>query len=147
MCLKSICDDVLNDEDLKANIDEKTGAVVTHCNQAVDRICKGMGYNDFHGGSGPYLANKIVDIMDKNWIVIDGKTACELAVQGILIVAGKKDYPNGHVSVVYPNGRMSYSASWRKMVPDMANIGYTSGIMPCSRCFKQEPLYYKRVLT
>jgi len=48
---------------------------------------------------------------------------------------------HGHVSVVYP-APMQRSGSWNKMVPMLANIGKTNGLMRTSQAFPVEPDYF-----
>ncbi|HEY9600273.1 MAG TPA: hypothetical protein V6C85_01590 [Allocoleopsis sp.] len=45
-------------------------------------------------------ANNQVDYMEKNWRKVSMEEAKELADRGIFVVAGRKDWPHGHVTIV-----------------------------------------------
>lgn len=45
-------------------------------------------------------ANHQVDYMEKNWKKVSMEEAKELAEQGFFVVAGRKDRPHGHVTIV-----------------------------------------------
>jgi len=52
-----------------------------------------------------------------------------------------KRLAHGHVAVVYP-APVQRSGSWNKMVPMLANIGKTNGLMRTSQAFPVEPDYF-----
>lgn len=129
--LRQLCEAVLEDP----RYQPKYG--ITHCNEAVAEIAYGLGY----GGLSGLMANSIVTLMDIHWQKVDGKRAAELASQDVLVVAGHKDTPHGHVAVVYP-APMQRSGSWGKDVPLLCNVGKRNAIMRASQAFRTEPVYY-----
>lgn len=129
--LRQLCEAVLDDD----RYQPKNG--VTHCNQAVAQIAYGMG----HGGLTGLLANSIITLMGIHWREVDGAEAARLAAQDVLVVAGQKEQPHGHVAVVFPDP-MQKSGSWGKDVPMLANVGKINGVMRASQAFKTEPTYF-----
>lgn len=61
------------------------------------------------GSALPSLnANQLVDYFNEaknGWTVVDETRAQTLADAGNLVIAGKRDSPNGHLVVVYPGGK------------------------------------------
>lgn len=97
----------------------------TFCNFSVNHVAQRMGYDGFDAGSGPLLANGMVDLMKlktADWMPIDPTTAQGYANSGSLVVAGFKDKPHGHVCIVRP-GLMQTSAKWKMNVPRVLNMG------------------------
>lgn len=120
---------------------------VTYCNFFVSGVCVGMGYKGFtYGGtSTPMIANKMVDFMEdpKNgWLKVSSEVAQSHANAGVLVIAGKKEDPHGHVCVVRP-GEPQMSGNWKKKAPRVANVGRTVFINNnCAWAFHEEPNFY-----
>jgi len=131
--LRRACDEVLELPQLRPEFNDKGNLVRTWCNVGVHEICSRMGINDFSDekGKGAICANAIVEwcVGDGSWMEVktkDGKPdheeANRLACNGVVVIAGKKQFPHGHVAVVYPGG-MVKSGGWGAWVPRVANIG------------------------
>jgi hypothetical protein len=77
-----------------------------NCSGAVRLIAKEMGFN-----LPPELgANGLIDYFENasnGWLVVNETDAQTAADNGRLVIAGKKDNPNGHVVVVMPGGKIS----------------------------------------
>ena len=158
MCLKDFCDEAI--KKFPPEIDPKTGAVLkTFCNFAVDYVAQRMGYKGFNYNGAPYMADRICSVLLADWLELDGEQAHRLAASGVLCIAAQssaeiraaairlnkpalKDARHGHIAVVYPAPRMVQSASWRKEVPLLANVGRKNGILGASQCFPAEPKYF-----
>lgn len=109
----------------------------THCNQAVAGICDKYGYPKFR----LLLANEMIDLMRSGpeWAPVSIEEAQNLANQGKLVVAGRKDEPHGHVAVVRP-GVPDYSPKWGCLTPKVVNIGAENFIdKSLSWIFREKP--------
>ncbi len=70
-----------------------------NCSGSVREAAKKLGIDLSVQTAGPQ-ANNQVDYMEKNWRKVSAQEAKELAEQGVFVVAGRKNYPHGHVAVV-----------------------------------------------
>lgn len=158
MCLKDFCDEAIKKYPPKIN--PKTGEVeATYCNFAADFIARRLGYTGFGYNGAPYMADRICSVLLSDWLAVDGEQAHRLASAGVLCIAAMSsaeiravasrlnkpalaNASHGHIAVVYPAPRMVQSASWRKDVPLLANVGRTNGVLGASQCFPAEPKYY-----
>lgn len=97
------------------------GSITTFCNQAIQYVCNSFGYSEFHGMS----ANEMISYMENyahGWITQDEPNAQQRANQGVIVIAGHKKDPHGHVCLVVP-GILEKSASFGRAVPKVLNIG------------------------
>lgn len=140
--LKTLCDQVVSDPSLES----KEGK--TFCNIGVDKICSHFGYYFRDKQDDPntvWLADQIYDWMMENWKKVDDETACNLANDGLIVIAAHRDIPHGHVTVLYP-GLPVWSSKWCKECPAVVNIGMPEGkrneICGANWAFKDEPLYF-----
>lgn len=158
MCLKDFCDEAI--KKFPPKLDSDGNAIETYCNMALDFIARRMAYNGFHNANGAaLLADNICSVLLRDWLAIDGEQAHRLAGSGVLCIAAMssadiraaaenlnkpalKNARHGHIAVVYPAPRMVQSASWRKEVPLLANVGRKNGVYGASQCFPAEPKYY-----
>ncbi len=116
----------------------------TYCNIAVRRISQQMGCDVFPLGM---LANDMWTLMHNSsaFVAVDTQQAGIRANNVQLVIAAKQFAGHGHVAVVYPSPEMYYSASWKKEVPFLANVGKDNGILPASKVFpvaQGEPDYF-----
>ena len=147
------CGKIVNDPDLLPyhRIENGKGILVTHCNIAVHRICRGMDYHNLEDK----LANDIRDYCAKNWITPHGEhkdkmlSAYNAGLLGDLAILAYSDKPHGHVVVVAPRKPMLYSGKWGLYVPQVANVGGfrkdgtpNCGIMGASYAFHEIPEVY-----
>jgi hypothetical protein len=95
---------------------------VTHCNQFINYVCSGLGYEDFTG----MLANEMVKFMSdpKNgWISVSDDVAQAHANSGVIVIAGwSNPEGHGHVALVLP-GILEKSHSFGRAVPKIVNVG------------------------
>jgi hypothetical protein len=85
---------------LKGYCQEASKLHPTNCSGAVKYVARMMGY------PLPDLqANQLIDHIKKaGWEEVDERRAQNFADSNRLVIAGKKDVPNGHVVVVLPGG-------------------------------------------
>lgn len=115
-------------------------AGMTFCNLAVNTVCSKLGYQAFEG----LFANEIVDIMEHSdkWITIPIGMAQTLANKGMVVIAGEKKFPHGHI-VVIRAGNEEYSQKWNIHVPKCMNIGENNFIdKGVNWAFKDMPKFY-----
>ena len=127
------------------------GFLTTFCNEAVNLICRRVGYLGFDLSTEqePFkakLANDMIDIMSINptaWRHLPNSEAAQnLANTGALVIAGQKEDHHGHVCVVVP-GSIEYSGTWKTTAPKVVNIGKDVFIgKKCSFAFQQPPSYF-----
>ena len=127
------------------------GILYTYCNEAVNFICKFMGYHRFDrqlvtGGDEALLANQMFDIMseeDGQWLTVFADVAQYHANCGILVIAGMKNATgHGHVCIVRP-GLLQHSGKWRGPAPRVMNVGKDVFIdKKASYAFREEPKYF-----
>lgn len=139
--LRAECDAAMTDPDYQPNTPTPG---TTHCNQAVRRIARAMGCEDFPAGM---LANDQLALVASGgaWRPVSAETAQRHAYWGGLAVAAKEYHPHGHIAVVYPQEFPVFSPSWAKAVPWVANVGKANGVMGTSKAFPVadgEPTYY-----
>jgi len=99
------------------------GELVTHCNQFIQYVCNGFGYDALNG----MTANDMIKFMDSyehGWISPTGDDVVQThANSGVIVIAG---YVNptghGHVCLVIP-GILEYSSSFGRSVPKVVNVG------------------------
>lgn len=92
---------------------------ITYCNAYVNEVCESYGYKGFLG----MLANDMIDLMSKDpaWTPVAMEKCQAMANEGVLLVAGVKQNPHGHVVVLCP-GKEKTSGRWGR-VPSCANVG------------------------
>jgi hypothetical protein len=128
------------------------GIITTYCNEAVNLICKRLGYFgfDLSRESAPFrakLANDIIDIMDISptiWRRLPNSGAAQnIANAGALTIACEKTPDDhGHVCVVIP-GAAEYSGTWKTLSPKVMNVGKDIFIgKKASWAFQQPPSYF-----
>lgn len=95
------------------------GGDLTHCNAYVNEVCQLYGFNDFDG----LLANEMIDAMEvsASWSKVTIDQCQNMANMGILVIAGLKALPHGHVNVICP-GKEKASGRWGN-VPSCSNVG------------------------
>lgn len=129
------CQKIVNDPEMLP------AGTVTHCNQAVNRICTGMDYDQFHDK----MANEIIAHCRKYWIKPLGiakdqmEVAHKSAQVGDLALLGLEDAPHGHVAICAPGGPMVYSGKWGMYVPRVANVGKSNAFMGANYAFDKIP--------
>lgn len=115
--------------------------VETHCNAAVAFIAVKMGCMELTGR----LANDMCDYFTARpdtWSPLPIEKAQELANQGSLVIAARKDDPHGHVCVCMP-GIAKTSGKWNCRAPAVVNIGREVFIgKGLNYAFKDIPLLY-----
>lgn len=113
---------------------------VTFCNVATSFIACAAGYDHFRG----LCANDIIDKMNKNpdFAKVTPNNGQKLANDGLLVIAGRKDDPHGHVAVVLPGSELVYSDKWKSDCPTLANVGKTNGVFGANWAFAEPPDYY-----
>lgn len=99
------------------------GILVTHCNQFIQYICNGLGYDGFNGKN----ANDMISFMNdptSGWISpADERVVQAHANNGVIVLAGWSNIKgHGHVCLVLP-GILEQSNSAGKSVPKVANVG------------------------
>lgn len=127
------------------------GAVLTtFCNEAVNYICRKMGYLGFDKPHSPHsydaiLANDIIKAMmnGPDWKEVDAAEAQDFANQGALVIAGLSNPGgHGHVCVVRP-GCAEWSGSWQALSPKVMNVGKDCFIdKKASFAFRTPPKYF-----
>lgn len=94
----------------------------TFCNQFIQYIASGYGYDDFDGMN----ANEMFDFMGKpenGWVVVDDAVAQAHANSGVLVLAAHAVRgAHGHVCLILP-GVLEKSSSWARSVPKCTNVG------------------------
>ncbi len=113
---------------------------LTHCNEAVHYIASKLGFGGFVG----MLANNMIDLMnrDPHFQPIPMAEAQTFANLGMLVIAGEKAMPHGHVCVVRP-GNMAMSGNWKVLVPKIINVGQRNFIDKIiSWAFRSEPKFW-----
>ena len=134
--LITICEEIVADPQLRPR---KVGEIITtYCNVAVRRIAVEMGYTGF---ASSMTANDMIAHMRQHWLRTTAEDARTQACAGKLAIAAQTGTQHGHVAVIYPDV-MGYSESWKKLVPMIANVGKTNGILRTSQAFMTEPDYY-----
>lgn len=140
----------LGDGRFAPKFSKEMGRLITHCNEAVNYICKKFGYLEFDKENtldplDAKLANQQHDIMETSdrWIIVEMPQAQQLANDGCLVVASTKN-PNGpgHVVVLRP-GISQFSSSWKSDAPKCVNVGGSVFIdKKLSFAFRNEPKYF-----
>lgn len=121
---------------------------VTFCNIGFVRILMELNSQNLHyfvddRTKKPFLANSIVEILDKNFETIDINTLLKnIIFSNTIYVAGIKGEKHGHVAVVYPMYSFVYSQKFKTTVPLVANIGKINGIMGLNYAFSEMPKIY-----
>lgn len=94
----------------------------TFCNQFIQYICNGYGYDLFNGMN----ANQMHEFMNNpqnGWISVGEDVAQAHANIGVIVLASRANADgHGHVCLILP-GILEKSGSWGKPVPKCANIG------------------------
>lgn len=114
----------------------------TFCNIALRRIAEGMGCRDLDTGM---TANEMVSFFEGAWQRAPAEMAQTHAWRGGLAVAAKRYPIHGHVAVIYPVEHCAHSGSWKAVVPVVANVGKTNGILSASSAFpvkEGQPAYF-----
>lgn len=107
--------------DFEPIIDAQGNVVKTFCNYFIQYVCNGFGYTEFQYK----MANEIIDFISEpknGWIKVDDGVAQAHANNGVLVIAGHKMTPHGHVCLIIP-GVLEKSYSYQKSVPKCVNIG------------------------
>lgn len=142
MTLKDYCDYIISAPEFKKRDITGDGKDETFCNRAVRYVSVKMGCMDF---SPEDSANSMVDVMADKWRKATAEEAIFHARNGGLAVAGKKYSSHGHVAVIFPDFG-SYSGSWKKVVPMVANVGQSpNAVKKTSEVFpvkEGEPEYF-----
>lgn len=112
----------LKDGMFEPQLDSFGNILVTYCNQAMQLICNGMGYDRFHGLN----ANEMTKFMSdpaNGWISVDDAVAQSHANNGVIVIAARQ-FPgaHGHVCIIVP-GILEKSLSWGRAVPKCMNVG------------------------
>jgi hypothetical protein len=132
--LKQACDDVLTDPELAPKTVK--GKLVTHCNQAAERVALAMGCSDLCAMD----ADEQYAVMNGggDWRKVCGSEATIHALDGGLAFAAMTDAQleetHGHIAAVYPEG-MQASGSLGYDVPLVANVGKSVGVMRSTGAF------------
>ncbi len=135
------------DEAMKRFIPKKdaSGAVVeTYCNFGTNHVLKAFGFKDFVG----LVANEIVNRLETHpyFGKVDAEAAQRLALDGQVVIAGRKAEGHGHVALVYPKkDPMPISGKWKKPVPWIGNVGKRNEVFGANFAFGEEPCYYALV--
>lgn len=115
---------------------------LTFCNLAAHWFAEHYG---FHGLKGKLANDQFTTLSGSNeWEKIDTPEAIKQAKTGALVFAVKQYDEHGHIATCY-TGAESYSGTWAKRIPMIANVGKNNGIMPCSQGFPVrdgEPYYF-----
>jgi hypothetical protein len=113
------------DRDLQPTPDGRT-----FCNIASERIAAAMGYI-FPPG---LLANDMIAHIAASWPEDTLDRAHQHALKGGLAFVTLLDHPHGHLCSIAPQPG-EYSSTWVAVVPLVANVGRTNGIMRVSGAF------------
>lgn len=138
LCLELVTDPALVSRDITGD-----GHPETFCNRAAQRAANAYGCHDLDG----MRANQMVATLQASlgdWRRENGERAALHAQRGGLAFAAKAYEPNGHIALVAPEP-CKLSGSWGKLVPVVANVGKTNGIMKTSQAFSVadgEPEYF-----
>lgn len=150
--LKKACDEVLADKSLRHITDPNTGRItVTYCNFGVYSILQKMHINLFYRSdlNRRFLAAEMYQFCDRfpnRFPKVNDKVAKAMADYGLVVLAatmGKKGIKDEHVAIVYPNAPMVSSGKWKKLCPQVANIGKKNEVMGTNWAFgKYMPDYF-----
>lgn len=116
---------------------------VTHCNEALHRICL-LAFE--YGGFKGLTANRIADKVEKDveWTEI-GPNEAHLSAEGgrLAIASWRNPDPkrSGHCAVVHP-GAMTFSGKWAAFVPLVCNVGSKNAVMGANWAFHKRPRYF-----
>jgi hypothetical protein len=98
------------------------GSWTTHCNQFINFVLNGMGYDLMTGMN----ANQMILFMStpKNgWISVSDDIAQQHANCGVIVIAGNAHLGgHGHVNLIIP-GILEKSGEYGKAVPKCVNVG------------------------
>lgn len=140
--LMDICRDVCARYPPK--IDAQGNVLETYCNWGLRDVALMMGCPDLHDKT----ANQILAFAIANpakYVRDTPRRATQHALKGgFAFAAAAEASGHGHVATVLPLP-LSYSASLKKDVPMLANVGHHNGFLPQSMCFlisHDEPLYF-----
>lgn len=118
------------------------GTVIeTYCNFGVNHVLKAFNFKGFTS----LMANEMVKRMESSpdFAVVDGDAAQRLALDGQVVIAGRRADPHGHVATVYPKKEaLPYSGKWKKEVPWVGNVGKRNEVCGANFAFSEEPRYY-----
>lgn len=148
--LKYWCDKVGNDPEMLA--EDESGKKIpldatprpktsrTFCNISVQRICRGLGYNELENK----MANQIFDYCSDRWFSCNEIEARDAACIGDLVLAAWKNPEggHGHVAVVYPERLMVYSGKWQRDCPMVAAVDKPIPI-GANYSFRELPRYFR----
>ena len=136
--IQAACDNALSNSKFQPD------GFTTHCNEAVFSIFKQLDFDIFWNMEAKriMMANEMVTWMKVcplfKLVTID--EAIKASVDGVsLCVAGQQEAIHGHVCVLYPTDKTTFSGHWQQSVPMIANIGKTNGIMGLNYAFKDIP--------
>lgn len=94
----------------------------TFCNQFMQLVCSGIGYDDFNGMSANQMVKKMSDPAS-GWISVGDQVGQTHANSGVLVIAAWANTSgHGHVNLIIP-GILENSNSAGKSVPKCANVG------------------------
>jgi hypothetical protein len=119
----------------------------THCNASVAYILSKFGITKYLPQSLAWVANSMIDDMRKDpyfKIVNGSRDAQRLANKGVLIIAGLKAEPHGHVAVLRP-GVPEWSATWKCFAPKGMSVGSEAATFIAKKmswAFRKEPQYF-----
>lgn len=116
----------------------------TYCNVAVCDAGRALGLVDWDPNT--HTANRIAAICaadTSGWSVVDSQGAADAALAGRWVLACAIEAKHGHVASVYP-APAQMSQTWGHVVPMVANVGKSVGIMRASGAFRManQPSYY-----
>ena len=127
--------------DFQPRFDEAGNLETSFCNQFIQYICNGLGYNSFNGMN----ANEMHEFMinpQNGWIVVDDQVAQNHANNGVLVLASHSYSEHGHICLILP-GILERSMSYQKSVPKCANVGKDVFFgKRVSFAFKEIPTYF-----
>lgn len=135
--LKKRCEDAVTRKDWEPREGK------TFCNIAAAWIANEYGCGGLSGLLANAQAEYLLNDVD-GWEALDTDSAIRHSKAGALVFAVKQYDDHGHIATCYPISH-SWSGSWNKNIPMVANVGRVNGIMPCSQAFpvrEGEPRYY-----
>ncbi len=119
----------------------------TYCNIAFYEIMKKFNlHNHFFNTKEKriMMANEIMDSLINKFPKVHIEDVKQKIIEGKQIfVAGIKENPHGHITVIYPVKSFVYSAKWKLEVPLCANVGIENAIMGLNYAFKNIPLFFE----
>lgn len=123
---------------------------VTHCDSNCFQVAEKLGVGDIWAplNDASAMANDMIAHMDahpdKFFKFSDHMKAWQLAAEGSLVFAARREAGHGHICPVYPSVGMVTSGHWRAQVPYCSNVGIRNEVMGVNYAFGGlvQPDYY-----